>query len=126
MATADQIKALIRSHAEGDERRFFSIALQVGLLAADYPETRLGDMVLDDTIRGRLERVIAEHRQRERLFLGPAGGGKTHDRPCPDPVPRYADEHAGAARGARRETTGQRLNRSERCIGRGRLRSCRP
>lgn len=136
MATADQIKALIRSHADGDERRFFSIALQVaaheartgrsrfarelreiidqaradprpasrgekpvplvqprgelaGLLSADYPDTRLSDMVLDTTIRERLERVIVEHRQRDRLanyglrprhkllLLGPPGCGKT-------------------------------------------------
>lgn len=136
LATADQIKALIRSHAEGDDQRFFSIALQVaaheartgkgrfarelrdlidqaqtapepprrpskpvplvqpqgelaGLLTADYPDTRLADMVLDPAIRERLERVIAEHRQRDRLaafglhprhkllLLGPPGSGKT-------------------------------------------------
>jgi len=136
VATADQIKALIRSHADGDNSRFFSVALQMaaheartgrsrfarelrdiidlaqasprpdtrsekpvplvqprgelaGLLSADYPETRLSDMVLDDAIRQRLERVIAEHRQRERLaafdlrprhkllLLGPPGSGKT-------------------------------------------------
>ena len=29
MATADQVKALIRSHAEGDNDRFYAIAMQV-------------------------------------------------------------------------------------------------
>jgi len=29
MAKADQIKALIRSHAEGDDSRFYAIAMQV-------------------------------------------------------------------------------------------------
>jgi len=34
MATANQVKALIRSHAEGDETRFYAIALQVAAQAA--------------------------------------------------------------------------------------------
>ena len=34
MATADQVKALVRSHAEGDDERFFSVALQVAARAA--------------------------------------------------------------------------------------------
>ncbi len=34
MATAEQIKALIRSHAEGDDERFFSIAMQLAAHAA--------------------------------------------------------------------------------------------
>lgn len=29
MATAEQIKALLRSHVDRDDQRFFSIALQV-------------------------------------------------------------------------------------------------
>lgn len=34
MATADQVKALIRSHAEGDDSRFYAIAMQVAAQAA--------------------------------------------------------------------------------------------
>lgn len=34
MATADQLKALVKSHAEGNDERFFSIALQVAARAA--------------------------------------------------------------------------------------------
>lgn len=34
MATADQVKALIRSHAEGDDTRFYAIAIQVAAQAA--------------------------------------------------------------------------------------------
>lgn len=34
MAKADQIKALIRSHAEGDDARFYAIAMQVAAQAA--------------------------------------------------------------------------------------------
>lgn len=34
MATADQVKALVKSHAEGDETRFYSVALQVAAHAA--------------------------------------------------------------------------------------------
>ena len=29
MASADQLKALLKSHLEGDDERFFSVAMQV-------------------------------------------------------------------------------------------------
>jgi len=138
MATADQVKALIRSHAEGDDTRFYAIAMQVaaqaarsghgkfavelrelvdqvkarasalepargakpvalaqprgelaGLLTVTYPKTRLADMALTEPLRARLDRVLVEHRQRERirehgfapmrklLLVGPPGTGKT-------------------------------------------------
>lgn len=34
MATADQVKALVRSHAEGDDTRFYAVAMQVAAQAA--------------------------------------------------------------------------------------------
>ncbi len=34
MATSDQIKALLKSHAEGDDRRFYSVARQIAAQAA--------------------------------------------------------------------------------------------
>lgn len=138
MATAEQVKALIRSHAEGDEERFYAIAMQVaaqaarhghtkfavelrdlvdqakarakaapvgqrtkpvpvvqprgelaGLLTAAYPKTRLLDMALDEAVRSRIDRVLVEQCQRERiqehgfaplrklLLIGPPGTGKT-------------------------------------------------
>lgn len=139
MATAEQIKALIRSHAEGDDERFFAIAMQLaahaarkgqgrfakelralidkarskmkqhgleaspvkpvplvqprgelaGLLSVSYPKTRLAEMVLEEALRSRLERVLNEQRQfaklqeyglspcRKLLLVGPPGTGKT-------------------------------------------------
>lgn len=138
MATANQVKALIRSHADGDDTRFYAIAMQVaaqaaksghgkfaqelrdlvdqmklqrqalepvrgpkavplaqpkgelaGLLTVGYPKTRLGDMALHESLEARLERLLAEQRQRERLrdhgfspmrkllLIGPPGTGKT-------------------------------------------------
>jgi SpoVK/Ycf46/Vps4 family AAA+-type ATPase len=138
MAKADQIKALIRSHAEGDETRFYAIAMQVAahaarsghaklaqelrelvdqakakaraiepmreprpipmaqprgelaaLLTASYPKLRLADMALDASSNARLQRVLLEQHQRERirehglaplrklLLIGPPGTGKT-------------------------------------------------
>jgi SpoVK/Ycf46/Vps4 family AAA+-type ATPase len=138
MANADHIKALIKSHAEGDDVRFYSIALQVaaqaarsghskfaqelreiveevrrrggkalathtkpviplvqprgelaGLLVVHYPKARLGDMSLTDEVHQRIDRVLREQRDRERLrehgfapvrkllLLGPPGTGKT-------------------------------------------------
>lgn len=35
MATADQVTALIRSHADGDDSRFYAIAMQVAARSAD-------------------------------------------------------------------------------------------
>lgn len=138
MATADQVKALIRSHAEGDDARFYAIAIQVaaqaarsghgkfaqelrelvdeakarakattperglrpvplaqprgelaGLLTVGYPKTRVADMALTEALRIRLDRVLVEQRQRDRirehgftpmrklLLVGPPGTGKT-------------------------------------------------
>jgi SpoVK/Ycf46/Vps4 family AAA+-type ATPase len=138
MATADQVKALIRSHADGDDTRFYAIAMQVaaqaarsghgkfaqelrelvdqvkarakatepargpkpvplaqprgelaGLLTVGYPETRVADMALPEVLGARLERVLTEQRERDRLrehgfspmrkllLVGPPGTGKT-------------------------------------------------
>lgn len=138
MATAEQVKALIRSHAEGDDARFYAISMQVAahaarhghgklaqelrdlvdrmkarqkeselsrgaepvplvkprgelaaLLCFDYPKTRLADMALPEALRSRLERVLTEQRERDRLrqhgfaplrkllLVGPPGTGKT-------------------------------------------------
>ncbi len=41
MATADQLKALIKSHAEGDEARFYAVAMQVAAQAARSGHGRL-------------------------------------------------------------------------------------
>lgn len=133
MANSDQVKALIKSHAEGDDSTFYSVALQVaaraarggqgrfaqelreliesvrskpartvrpvpvtqprgelsGLLSVRYPDTRTGDLVLENGVRTRLDRVLLEQRQQDRLkdkgfrplrkllLLGPPGTGKT-------------------------------------------------
>lgn len=60
-----------------------------GLLHARYPDLRLTDMVLPDSLRHRLQRVLGEQRQqvslrehglmprRKLLLVGPPGSGKT-------------------------------------------------
>jgi SpoVK/Ycf46/Vps4 family AAA+-type ATPase len=129
MATAEQIKALIRSHLSDDEERFYTLALQVaaheaqqghGALAHDireiidkdrrargsnallrFPQELAGmvlseksdvpysALVLTDGLLDRIQRVIHEHRQQEKLkshglsnrrkilLAGPPGTGKT-------------------------------------------------
>ena len=136
VATGEQLKALVKSHIDGDEDRFVTLALQVaahearrghsklaneirnlidraklastthadpkkpvpivhprgeltGLFSASYPKLLLSDMVLDEQIRARLERVLREQRARHKLLefslqprrklllIGPPGSGKT-------------------------------------------------
>jgi SpoVK/Ycf46/Vps4 family AAA+-type ATPase len=47
LATADQLKALIRSHAEGDDQKFYSVALQVAARAARGGQARFAQELRD-------------------------------------------------------------------------------
>jgi SpoVK/Ycf46/Vps4 family AAA+-type ATPase len=127
MATAEQIKSLIRSHFT-DDMRFYSIALQVashearqghsalahdirdiidaerkkkgpqvipfpknleGLVLTEDPMTPLAAMATLPAVRERLNRIVHEYRQRNKLkshglkhrrkilLIGPPGTGKT-------------------------------------------------
>lgn len=135
MATAEQLKALLKSHVAGDDERFRAIALQIaasnakkgntqlaqelralldearrvqgpagvpravpiarpvgelaGLVMASYPNTRLSEMVLSESVHAGVAEVIEQYRQRDRLrshslspkrkllLVGPPGCGKT-------------------------------------------------
>jgi len=135
MAKAEQIKALLKSHVEGDDAHFYAVAMQVAaaeakkghgkvaqelralvdkaktqksvqknsqpipissprgelssLLSVQYPKLRFADMVLNEHVSGRLQRLVKEQRQihkirphglspRKRLLLiGSPGTGKT-------------------------------------------------
>jgi SpoVK/Ycf46/Vps4 family AAA+-type ATPase len=133
MATAEQVKALLESHVDGDEQRFYTVAIQIaaqaarrghgklaeqirelvdqaklkaeqetkpaliaapkgdlaGLLGVSYPDTRLSEMVLEESTRERLGRIIKEYLARQRILahglqprrkvmlIGPPGSGKT-------------------------------------------------
>ena len=60
-----------------------------GLFSASFPKTRLSDMVLDQDLKERLEKIIYEYRQSDRLrshglfprrkilLVGPSGCGKS-------------------------------------------------
>jgi SpoVK/Ycf46/Vps4 family AAA+-type ATPase len=50
LATADQLKALIRSHADGDDESFYSIALQVAA-----GEARRGNATLAQTLKAMID-----------------------------------------------------------------------
>jgi len=135
MASAQQLIGLIKSHAEGDEDRFFDLAMQLaaaeaqkghkrlaeqlrqwaeasktppsraslsrptplaaprgdlaGLLSANYPTSRLGDVILPPHLADELAHVVVETRMTEQLeakglrprrrllLAGPPGTGKT-------------------------------------------------
>lgn len=47
MATADQVKALVRSHAEGDDDRFYSVAMQVAAREAKAGHSQVAQELRD-------------------------------------------------------------------------------
>jgi SpoVK/Ycf46/Vps4 family AAA+-type ATPase len=60
MATSDQVKALIRSHAEGDDTRFYAIAMQVAAQAA-----RSGHGKFAEELRELVDQVKARTKSSE-------------------------------------------------------------
>ncbi len=136
MATAAQIKELLKTHSEGNDERFYSIAMQVAaseakkghekladdirkiidqaklkkkrtvtgqifhvaqpqgeaaeLLEEVYENNKIRDLILNDVLGERINRIIAEQKNlskikqtglkaRQRLlFTGPPGCGKTY------------------------------------------------
>ena len=61
MATADQVKALVRSHADGDDTQFYSVAMQVAARAARSGQSRFGQ---------ELKQLIDEVRKRQPSTRG--------------------------------------------------------
>ncbi len=127
MATAEQIKSLIKSHFSDDRERFTTISLQLAahearqghasmayeirglvekgkihplrlvrfnrelddLVICTEPKQRLADLIVAEEMRTRIQRVLREYRQQEKLakhgmanrrkalLVGPPGTGKT-------------------------------------------------
>lgn len=129
MATAEQIKSLIRSHLGDDDERFLTLALQVaaheaqqghgalahdirvivdkakrargsnvllkfpenltGMVFSEKPDTPASALVLPDKLKERIQRIIHEYQQQDKLknhglsnrrkilLSGPPGTGKT-------------------------------------------------
>jgi SpoVK/Ycf46/Vps4 family AAA+-type ATPase len=64
MATADQVKALVKSHAEGDDERFYAVALQVAAKAARSGHSAMAQELRDlvDGLRTRPSASAAARR----------------------------------------------------------------
>lgn len=63
MATADQLRALIESHNQGDEARFRAVAIQIAAASAKQGKIKLAD---------QLRTLIDEARVQRTLHVGPA------------------------------------------------------
>ncbi len=75
MATADHVMALIRSHAEGDDERFYAIAMQVAAQAARQGHTTFAQELRDlvDQARSRARAPQGELQTRPVPILQPRG-----------------------------------------------------
>ena len=75
MATADQLKALIRSHADGDEERFYAVALQVAAQEARSGHTRFAQELreLVDRAKARVAAASSGLRSRPVPMVQPRG-----------------------------------------------------
>jgi SpoVK/Ycf46/Vps4 family AAA+-type ATPase len=75
MAKADYIKALIRSHAEGDEERFYAIAMQVAAQEARQGHTRFAQELRDlvDKARTRKQAALSHQQTRPVPIVQPRG-----------------------------------------------------
>lgn len=75
MATAEQVKALIRSHADGDHERFYAIAIQVAAQAARNGHTKFAHELRDlvDQVKAR-SRVLEPVRGQKPVPLAQPRG----------------------------------------------------
>ena len=75
MATADHVKALIRSHAEGDDERFYAIAMQVAAQAARQGHTKFAQELRDlvDQAKARVKAVPSGQRTKPVPIIQPRG-----------------------------------------------------
>src|SRR5438309_1641648 len=75
MASADQVKALIRSHAEGDEERFYAIAMQVAAQAARHGHTKFAQELrnLVDDAKARAKSAHIGQRTKPIPVVQPRG-----------------------------------------------------
>ncbi len=75
MATADHLKALIRSHSEGDEERFYAIAMQVAAQEARQGHTKFARELRDlvDKAKGRPKDLTTGQRTKPVPIIQPRG-----------------------------------------------------
>lgn len=73
MANADQLKALIRSHAQGEDERFYAIALQVAAQAARRGQTKFARELRDLVDEARQQRAAAAVQEKLVPMARPRG-----------------------------------------------------
>jgi SpoVK/Ycf46/Vps4 family AAA+-type ATPase len=75
MATADHVKALIRSHAEGDDERFYAIAMQVAAQAARQGHAKFAQDLRDlvDQAKDRARAVPSGQKTKPIPIVEPRG-----------------------------------------------------
>ena len=75
MATADHVKALIRSHADGDDERFYAIAMQVAAQAARHGHSKFAQDLRDlvDQARARSQSIPSGQQTRPVPIVQPRG-----------------------------------------------------
>ncbi|MCR4427703.1 MAG: AAA family ATPase, partial [Firmicutes bacterium] len=75
MSKSDYLKALIRTHAEGDDERFYAVALQVAAQEARQGHTKFAQELRDlvDQARARGKTLPAGQHTRPVAIIQPRG-----------------------------------------------------
>jgi len=73
MAKADQIKALINSHAEGDDARFYAVAMQVAAQAARSGHGNFAQEIRDLVDKAKAQSTTAAPAARPVAIAQPRG-----------------------------------------------------
>ena len=72
MATNDQLKALVKSHADGDDPQFYSVAMQVAARAARAGQSKFAQELRDliDQLRAGGEKPLSSNPLLQRNRAG--------------------------------------------------------
>ncbi len=86
MATAEQVKALLESHVDGDEQRFYTVAIQIAAHAARRGHGKLAEQIRELVDQAKLK---AEQETKPALIAAPKGSKISRLASSPSATPSW-------------------------------------